>query len=248
MIDTLLTFPDMRVFDILDFNTPATVEGIDTVISKVKDRFNLLHVTYRCHTFPGCDIFHPFLRTDYAPEWVEHYKDNKYIEIDPVALLAAHSKGVVDITDLPLASKRDRKMRNEAGDFGIGSAGVTIPVRGSDRQYNALFTVTTNDSIEGWKKRRGALTSTMRLVADFVHMKASDIYIRREIVDYDVITVAEREALSWIADGKDIMDIGTSMKVSLTEVTDYLDAAVRKLGALNYTHAVSKAIRAGLVS
>lgn len=61
------------------------------------------------------------------------------------------------------------------------------------------------------------------------------------------LTARERECLVWTAAGKTSGEIATILKLSEHTVTHYLGIACQKLDAVNRVHAVSKAMRAGLL-
>ena len=61
------------------------------------------------------------------------------------------------------------------------------------------------------------------------------------------LTARERECLVWTAAGKTSSEIATILKLSEHTVTHYLGIACQKLDAVNRVHAVSKAMRAGLL-
>lgn len=61
------------------------------------------------------------------------------------------------------------------------------------------------------------------------------------------LTAREREYLVWTAAGKTSGEIATILKLSEHTVTHYLGIACQKLDAVNRVHAVSKAMRAGLL-
>lgn len=57
----------------------------------------------------------------------------------------------------------------------------------------------------------------------------------------------ERECLQWTSEGKTSGEIAAILKLSEHTVNHYLSAACQKLGAVNRTHAVSKALRAHII-
>lgn len=63
----------------------------------------------------------------------------------------------------------------------------------------------------------------------------------------NALTARERECLVWTAAGKTSGEIAIILKLSEHTVTHYLGIACQKLDAVNRVHAVSKAMRAGLL-
>jgi DNA-binding CsgD family transcriptional regulator len=84
-------------------------------------------------------------------------------------------------------------------------------------------------------------------VAHYVHQRAYELHAEDAPIDLNTITKRELETLEWSAEGKSIADIAILMRISSETVKAHLDSARFKLQALNRVHAVSKAIRAGLI-
>lgn len=59
------------------------------------------------------------------------------------------------------------------------------------------------------------------------------------------LTRREIEALQWAAEGASVEEIGVAMGIASETVKAHLDSARYKLQALNRTHAIAKALRAG---
>lgn len=61
------------------------------------------------------------------------------------------------------------------------------------------------------------------------------------------ITVREKECLRWCAEGKTSEEIGIILSLSTHTVNHYLISATKKLNAVNRTHAITVAIRQGIL-
>jgi LuxR family quorum sensing-dependent transcriptional regulator len=57
------------------------------------------------------------------------------------------------------------------------------------------------------------------------------------------LTSREVEVLTWVARGKSAWEIGEILDITKRTVDEHVQAAVRKMGAANRTHAVAIAIR-----
>lgn len=62
------------------------------------------------------------------------------------------------------------------------------------------------------------------------------------------LTAREIEVLSWVARGKSAWEIGEILHIAKRTVDEHVQTAVRKMGAVNRTHAVALAIRDRVVS
>ncbi|NTC22081.1 response regulator transcription factor, partial [Agrobacterium tumefaciens] len=66
--------------------------------------------------------------------------------------------------------------------------------------------------------------------------------------EYAPLSPRERECLLWIGEGKTYWECARILGLSEHTVRFYLESARHKLGAANTTHAISKAVKASLLS
>ena len=62
------------------------------------------------------------------------------------------------------------------------------------------------------------------------------------------LTTREREVLCWAAQGKTALEIGAILRISKRTVDEHTQNAIRKLGAVNRTHAVAVALRDQIIA
>jgi LuxR family quorum sensing-dependent transcriptional regulator len=63
----------------------------------------------------------------------------------------------------------------------------------------------------------------------------------------NILTPREIEVLGWVARGKSAWEIGEVLHIAKRTVDEHVRAAVRKLGAVNRTHAVALALRERII-
>lgn len=221
--------------------------NLDDVIESIRSAYSLVQIAYVCPGFRGHNINDPFLALTYSNAWVEHYLHEGYHCIDPVMSVGARSVLPIDWAVLPRCEKKVRRLFDDAREAGVGTQGLTIPVRGPVNGLWALFNVTSYDSGAEWAARRHGLMRDMVHVAHFIHQKAYDLHGVAEEIELGAVTKREIEALQWAAEGASIEEIAAAMRISNETVKAHLDSARYKLQALNRTHAITKALRAGLI-
>ncbi|MCK9919477.1 helix-turn-helix transcriptional regulator [Microbacteriaceae bacterium K1510] len=62
------------------------------------------------------------------------------------------------------------------------------------------------------------------------------------------LTAREVEVLTWVARGKSAWEIGEILNIAKRTVDEHVQTAVRKMGAVNRTHAVALAIRDRIIT
>lgn len=70
---------------------------------------------------------------------------------------------------------------------------------------------------------------------------------RSRIDSHIRVTTRERECLRWCAEGKTSEEIGIILSLSTHTVNHYLISATKKLNAVNRVHAITTAVRLGLL-
>ena len=71
--------------------------------------------------------------------------------------------------------------------------------------------------------------------------------MRRRQTTKNKLTARENEVLRWVANGKSAWEIGEILSITKRTVDEHVHTGVRKLGAVNRTHAVALALRDGLI-
>jgi LuxR family transcriptional regulator, quorum-sensing system regulator BjaR1 len=67
--------------------------------------------------------------------------------------------------------------------------------------------------------------------------------LRRPQTKKSLLTTREIEVLGWVAKGKSAWEVGEILHITKRTVDEHVRTAVRKLGAVNRTHAVAVALR-----
>ncbi len=243
----MASLDDVDLRTLLQLDADLNDQTLDGFIAFVRERYGLANISYFCPSFRGRSITDPFIATTYSATWAEHYRAQGYVTIDPANNIGARSLLPIDWARLPKTDKKVLRMFGEAKDAGVGQQGMTIPVRGPTNGLWALFSVTSHESDFEWASRRYDLMRDLVHIANYVHQRAYEMHAEEETIDLNAITKREIEALEWSAEGKTVEDIAILMRISVETVKAHLDSAKFKLQALTRVHAVTKAIRAGLI-
>lgn len=186
----------------------------------------------------------PYVAATYSLEWIERYKAQRYVEFDPVIQVGMRRILPIDWGDFASPTDRIRNFFGEAKEFGVGRRGLSIPVHGrhGDR---ALFSVTSNMSDRDWRLQNKHYMRDFHVLA--VHVHAVLLDLEGAPIPNVRLSPRERECLLWIAEGKTAWECSVILGLSLHTVRCYLESARHKLRASSNTHAVAKAVKAGLL-
>lgn len=200
------------------------------------------HVVYHSVNSTG----EQYAALTYSDEWVTRYLDQDYARIDPVVLGCYRRFNPVDWKKLDWSGKPARAFLGEAIDAGVGNQGFSVPIRGPNGQF-ALFTVSHKCSDEEWELYTRERTRDLILVSHFVNQKALELERGSDVVTSHALSPREVDALTMLAMGLSRAQAADSLSISEHTIRVYIESARFKLGAMNTTHAVAKALTLGLI-
>ncbi len=186
----------------------------------------------------------PYIAVTYSSAWIEHYRAREYLKIDPVIQTGLRRLLPVDWDDLAGEDRALRQFFGEATEFGLGRKGMSFPVHGhgGDR---ALFSVSADFSEREWQWARGTAFRHFPIIA--AHLHDAVLRIKGVLRAPPHLSPRELECLGWISEGKTAWECGMILGLSHYTVRCYLESARHKLGASSNTHAVSIALKSGLL-
>lgn len=186
----------------------------------------------------------PYLAVTYSSAWVEHYRARAYVKIDPAIRIGLRRLLPIDWDDFSREDRALRQLFGEAAEFGLGRKGMSFPVHGY-RGDRALFSVSADMNEREWHWARRAAFRQFPVIAAHLH----DAVLRTEgaIRPQPHLSRREIECLQWTSEGKTVWECGVILGLSSHTVRCYLESTRYKLSASSNTHAVSIALKSGLL-
>ncbi|BCH27874.1 helix-turn-helix transcriptional regulator [Mesorhizobium sp. L-8-3] len=238
---------DVELLDMLEeIDELLDAAEISTLLAKLLDVYDLKSVAYLGVGLTDRPDDGPYLAVTYSPEWIDHYKAEHFVDVDPAIQVGLRRMLPIDWSEFDRHEQTVRRLFGEAGEFGLGRHGISLPVHGrhGDR---ALVSITSNASTRDWQRLRLAYMRDFQLIA--LHMHWAIVRLEgNHIADTAALSRRERECLRWIAEGKTHWECATILGIAERTVRCYLESARHKLGAANSTHAVNRAGKASLLS
>lgn len=183
----------------------------------------------------------------YSPEWITHYFDSQYEVIDPVLQGAAGAFAPIDWADLDWSPAPRKKFLQDAGDFGVGNQGLTVPIRGPNGQF-ALFTINKACAPSTWAALMASYRTDFTLIAHYTHQQALTLTAPPLDAQTRPLSARETDAIRLIADGLSRGKAADILGISENTFRVYIDSARHKLGALNIPHAIALAAYRGVIT
>lgn len=232
--------------DALDFiDRLSTLTDPTTVVATLRDKL----ASYGFHAFLitglpeiGDRIDPLVLLNGWPPGWFELYLEKSFSDWDPIA---AHCKTTIDpfawndVYQEGAALPRQREVMHRARDFNM-IEGFCVPIHG-EAGFQAVVTM-AGDRPDLSRQARSAI----HLMSIYAHGKAADC-LRPARLEH-VLTVREREVLTWFAIGKTTEGVAERLGVSAGTAEAHFENAARKLGVRGRTRTVIEAYRRGEIS
>ena len=215
---------------------------IQSLITDLRDAYRVDHIVYHWVSSDG----EQYGCGTYPPTWVQRYVDMEYLRVDPVVIGCFQRFHPVDWKRLDWSGKPARAFQADAIAHGVGNQGFSIPIRGPNGQF-ALFTVSHNCADPDWAAFTKAHQRELILIAHYFNLKAMEFEKNRVPDPARGLSPREIDTLTFLAMGYSRGQVADMLSISEHTLRAYIESARFKLGAMNTTHAVARAITEGLI-
>ena len=219
-----------------------TRDDLTLEILRLRDVLDAEHVVYHSVNSTG----EQYAALTYSDAWVARYIEEDYARLDPVVQGCFRRFDPVDWSSLDWSGRRVRGFMSEARQSGVGEHGMSVPVRGPNGQF-ALFTVNQSGSSRSWQAYAREHKHEVLLAAHFINQKALEIEKGTDLAECPTLSPREADSLRMLALGYSRARAADTLAISEHTLRVYIENARDKLGASNTTHAVARALNAGLI-
>ncbi len=225
-----------------ELDDTCALEDLQASIEKLRDAFGVDHMIYHWVDSAG----EQYGCGTYDDKWVQRYLVKQYLRVDPVVVGCFQRFHPVDWKRLDWSSKPARSFLADALKHGVGNQGYSIPIRGPNGQF-ALFTVNHNASDGEWVQFTETHGRDLILIAHFFNRKALEFEPGRQPEPARSLSPREVDAMTLLAMGYSRAQVADTLSISEHTLRVYIESARFKLGALNTTHAIARALSRGLI-
>lgn len=176
----------------------------------------------------------------YPTAWQERYAQKKYLDVDPTVRLGRLSQQPIVWNDEIFAQAPE--LWNDARDAGLRVGWAKSTLEGQS-VGGMLSLARTGKPLTA--KELAAKEHRMRWLANTAHQGFRRILAARWNIP---LSSREKEVLRWAADGKTINETSEIMEISVATVKFHTRNAAEKLGTVNRTAAVARAVVMGLLA
>ncbi len=218
------------------------LSGLQRASEALRDHLKVDHVAYHWVDSAGDQ----YGCGTYSLAWQQRYVEQNYLRIDPVVIGCFQRFHPVDWKQLDWSAKAVRAFQAEAIEYGIGNQGYSIPVRGPNGQF-ALLTINHTCDDDIWAAFTEEHRRELILIAHFLNEKALEFEPDRTPETAQSLSPREVDAITLLAIGYSRAQVADTLSISEHTLRVYIESARFKLGALNTTHAVARALSRGLI-
>ncbi|MGR3435524.1 MAG: helix-turn-helix transcriptional regulator [Shimia sp.] len=220
----------------------TTLADLQACAERMRDLYGIDHVVYHWVSSSG----EQYGCGTYDRAWAARYEEMDYLRVDPVVIGCYTRFHPVDWKRLDWTSKAARAFLKEAREWGVGNQGFSIPIRGPNGQF-ALFTVNHSCSDADWEAFCDANRRDLILIAHVFNQKALEFEGGAEAGPQKGLSPREIDAMTLLAVGYSRAQVADSLSISEHTLRVYIESARFKLGAMNTTHAVARAMQQGYI-
>jgi len=225
-----------------DLEAAEGLAALQAASEAIRDHYGIDHVVYHWVDSAGDQ----YGCGTYSDAWRDRYLEQNYLRVDPVILGCFQRFHPVDWKRLDWSSKPARTFQAEAIEHGVGNQGFSVPIRGPNGQF-ALFTVSHSCNDDMWAAWTDAHRRDLILIAHTFNEKALEFEPDRTPEQSQALSPREVDAMTFLAMGYSRAQVAETLSISEHTLRVYIESARFKLGAMNTTHAVARAMSRGLI-
>jgi DNA-binding CsgD family transcriptional regulator len=181
----------------------------------------------------------------YSDQWVEHYTNERYNQIDPTLSRAMGSSMPFrwsESIDMSKLTSQQKQLFADAADEGI-KYGFTVPI------HNRLVHSASVSIVGDCEEVSMDAYNSVHLMSVYLHEAALRILnSNKEKQKKAKLTSRERECLKWVAMGKSDWEIGEILGISKNTVHFHVENAKEKFETFSRVQAVTEALLSNNIS
>jgi DNA-binding CsgD family transcriptional regulator len=228
----------------------TSVDELHASTKKLVHQLGYEHFIYVVRVNTSLAQPYQFVFSRYPNDWLTHYIDSRYQDIDPAFIHCIKERRVTPIVwNKQTYAKPDAaRMLGEAGEHGL-RAGVTFSIQGAHGEAGLFSLATPTDEQKARNDIRNTLAQA-QLLACYLHEAIHRTVLTKQavILSQPVLTEREKECLLWAAEGKTTWEIANIIHVAERTVVFHIQNATRKMGVATRQHAVARAVSMGIVA
>ena len=238
-----------QVFDFVEKSKDCKdIEELKKLLAKTLADLGFSQWAYETEIQRSQNVSEQVVLHQFPQDWIEHYLDKNYLEIDPVVIGGKQMKrpfvwneAYKDLTP------EQRAYLNEASSFGMDE-GVAIPIARANGQ-KSIFSITGHESPADLERAIQNKQMQLISIACTFHAVATELLHQQPKTSKEnPLTTREQECVAWSAEGKTTWEISQILNLAERTVIFHIDNARKKVGAANKCQLVVECIRHNFIT
>lgn len=238
-----------KLEEFLFYSAEATnVDNLFSLYSNFLDSYGFDQLGYAIasdHKEIASDVELGLVNHNMVNDWVEHYRENGYLEVDKTTHLLRANQGIYNWQDTVQRgdlSPLQCKIFDEANEAKMYQ-GNSISVHGPKGVIGVMIASSSQSSCAPTKHHLNIIN-----VASYHFHLCFLSLVQSTHVSYSApLTLKEQEVLKWLSTGMTKQEIASKVDVSVHTVDFHSRNILRKMDAKNMTSALVTAIKEGLL-
>lgn len=229
----------MNINTIQDLSGLKHIDEIRKLLLKVLNNYDINDFGYAVKFPTIVKKETPYLFTGYKQDWVEHYTNNAYYNIDPT--ISYSEKNIMPIEWSDKLFSNCNQFRSESIDAGLPN-GITFPIHGIHGE-KGLFCIAGKNKIA-----HEAFMVISSLVFSLHHQILNVDLKNNTYFKIPPLTVREKEYIKWLAIGKNLDETASIMNISYRTAVDYGEKLKRKFKCTSKQQVITVAIMKNMIA
>ena len=218
---------------------------MERAVEGIRSAFEMKHLSYLAARYGSDPAKDPFVRSTYPGLWMARYLMKRYWRVDPIMKEGFRRSAPFDWTEIDRSSPQVSDFFEDAARFQVGLSGLLIPLTNEHGQ-RGILSISSDLTGAAWADYKATFLSDFLEIGAILHRRGVKELFGNEAPP-PRLSPREKEALRWVAEGKEVPDIAIITGLSEHTVRTYLKSARLKLDCGTKTQAAVKAERLSLL-
>jgi LuxR family transcriptional regulator, quorum-sensing system regulator CviR len=222
----------------------AVLENAHEIINNINTLLNFEKAVYGLASVNKYGVVQHYdtINFSYPLEWLDIYREKKFVEKDPIVIENFSTFGLQYWAETYEKYVLDTEFIAMSHDFNLGNGYAWGTLNRSGTEGCLL-------SLAGEMKKNSRDIYVLTSLSPHLHTAFSNIlHPQKDEKTLLELSAREKEVVRWVSHGKSNWDISMLLNISERTVKFHMDSIMKKLDAVNRSHAVAIALTSGVIS
>lgn len=220
----------------------STHAELQAIAESICNETGLQHLMFNSANMSGSPLFFG----TYGMRWITRYLEMQYYRNDPVVQACYRSFDPVNWNQLDWSPRPAARLRNDSLEHGVGSQGLSFPIRGPFAQF-AILTISHTCEDDEWNAYIEENTCSFLRLGIQLNRAVLRLHTGAIPEISRHLSPREIEVMTLLARGQSRSKAAQELQISEHTLRVHIEAARKKMDASNTINAVARSIMMGYV-